>query len=79
MTVATVAAGYGDGYRRSLGGKFYVLIHGQPAPIVGRICMDQMMVDVTDIPGVRPGDRVVLLGRDGDRVITPEEIGEAAG
>lgn len=77
--VATVAVGYGDGYKRSLSGKFYVLIHGQPAPILGRICMDQMMVDVSDIADVKVGDRVTLMGRDGDRVITPEEIGEAAG
>ncbi len=76
--VATVPVGYADGYRRTLSGKFYVLIHGQPAPILGRICMDQMMVDVTDIPDVAVGDRVVLIGRDGERTITMEEIAAAA-
>ena len=54
--VATIPVGYADGYRRSLSGKFHVLIHGKPAPILGRVCMDQMMVDVTDIPGVQPED-----------------------
>jgi len=77
--VATVPVGYADGYSRSLSGKFYVLIHGKPAPILGRICMDQLMVDVTDIPGVKPGDRVTLMGRDGEAVITPEEISAVAG
>lgn len=60
--VATVPVGYADGYRRSLSGRFYVLIHGKRAPILGRVCMDQMMVDVTDIPAVAPGDTAVLLG-----------------
>jgi alanine racemase len=73
-----VACGYADGYRRSLSGKFHVLIHGQKAPILGRICMDQMMVDVTHIPGVRPEDSVVLVGRDGDNEITMEQIAAAA-
>ena len=76
--VATVPVGYADGYRRGLSGKFYVLIHGQKAPILGRICMDQMMVDVTDIPGVEVGDRVVLIGKDGAHTITMEEIAAAA-
>ena len=76
--VATVPVGYADGYRRALSGKFYVLIRGRKAPILGRVCMDQMMVDVTDIPGVERGDRVTLVGRDGDEVITVEEIAAAA-
>ena len=76
--VATVPVGYADGYRRSLSGRFYVLIRGQRAPILGRICMDQLMVDVTGIPGVEVGDRVVLIGRDGEEVITMEEIAAAA-
>ena len=75
--VATVPAGYADGYRRGLSGKFYVLIRGQKAPILGRICMDQMMVDVTHIPGVQPEDPVVLVGKDGDAEITMEEISAA--
>ncbi len=77
--VATIPVGYADGYRRSLSGKFYVLIRGRRAPILGRICMDQMMVDVTDIPGVSLNDKVVLVGRDGDEVITMEAIAAAAG
>ena len=76
--VATVPVGYADGYRRSLSGKFYVLIRGKKAPILGRICMDQMMVDVTDIPGVRLNDKVVLVGRDGTEEITMEQIAAAA-
>ena len=77
--VATVACGYADGYRRSLSGKFHVLIHGEFAPILGRICMDQMMVDVTHIPHVKPDETVVLLGKQGDAQITAEELAEAAG
>ncbi len=76
--VATIPVGYADGYRRSLSGKFYVLIHGKRAPILGRICMDQMMVDVTDIPECQLNDKVVLVGRDGDDVITMEDIAAAA-
>ncbi len=77
-TVATVPVGYADGYRRNLSGKFYVLIHGQKAPILGRICMDQMMVDVTEIPDVKVNDRVTLVGRDGEETITVEQIAAAA-
>ena len=76
--VATVPVGYADGYRRNLSGKFYCLIHGKRAPILGRVCMDQMMVDVTDIPGVEPGDRVTLVGTDGEETITMEAIAAAA-
>ena len=76
--VATVPVGYADGYRRSLSNRFYVLIRGKKAPILGRICMDQMMVDVTDIPDIQINDRVVLVGRDGDEVITMEQIAEQA-
>jgi alanine racemase len=76
--VATVPVGYADGYRRSLSGKFYVLIRGKKAPILGRICMDQMMVDVTDIPGVKLNDKVVLVGRDGAEEITMEQIAAVA-
>ena len=74
MRVATVPAGYADGYRRNLSGKFYVLIRGKKAPILGRVCMDQLMVDVTDIEGVQPGDEVVLFGTQGDAKIPVEEI-----
>ena len=76
--VATVPVGYADGYRRSLSGKFYCLVHGKKAPILGRICMDQMMVDVTDIPQTQPGDRVTLVGTDGTETITMEQIAAAA-
>ena len=70
--------GYADGYRRNLSGKFYVLIRGRKAPILGRICMDQMMVDVTGIPDVAVNDRVVLVGRYGKEQITMEEIAAVA-
>ena len=77
--VATLSVGYADGYKRSLSGKFHVLIDGKPAPILGRVCMDQMMVDVTDIPGVTLDSRVVLIGRSEESRITMEEIAETAG
>ena len=76
--VATVPVGYADGYRRSLSGKFYCLVHGQKAPILGRICMDQMMIDVTHIPQTKPGDRVTLVGTDGGETITMEQVAAAA-
>ena len=79
MVVATIPVGYADGYRRSLSGKFYVLIHGCRAPILGRICMDQMMVDVTGIPGVVPGTPVTLIGTDGGETISMEAIAGPAG
>ena len=73
--VATVPVGYADGYRRSLSGKFHVLIHGKKAPILGRVCMDQLMVDVTAIPEAKADDPVVLLGDS----ITLEDISACAG
>ncbi len=76
--VATVPVGYADGYRRSLSNRFYVLIRGCPAPILGRVCMDQIMVDVTDIPNVKQNEPVVLVGQDGARQITVEQIAAAA-
>lgn len=75
--VATVPVGYADGYRRSLSNRFYVRIQGKPARILGRVCMDQMMVDVTDIPLARVGDTVTLLGNDGGE-ITAEEMAQSA-
>lgn len=77
--IATIPVGYGDGYARSLSNKGYVLIHGKRAPICGRVCMDQFMVDVTDIPNVKVGDEVVLIGKDGEEEITMEAIGELSG
>lgn len=76
--VATIPVGYADGYRRSLSGKFYVLIHGKKAPILGRVCMDQLMVDVTDIPETKLEDPVILIGRSGNETITVEQIAAAA-
>ncbi len=76
--VATIPVGYADGYRRNLSGKFYVLIRGQKAPILGRICMDQMMVDVTHIPDVKMDDPVVLIGSSGNACIRVEEIAAQA-
>ena len=77
--VATVPVGYADGYRRSLSNSFYVLIGGKKAAILGRVCMDQLMVDVTDIPGVQVNDPVTLVGTDGHETITMEQAAEAAG
>ena len=74
-TIATIPVGYGDGYPRTLSGKGYVLIHGKKAPIVGRVCMDQFMVDITDIEGVNENDKVILIGNDGVEKITMEELG----
>ena len=76
--VATIPVGYADGYRRSLSGRFYVLIRGKRARILGRVCMDQLMVDVTDIPDVALNDRVVLVGKSGNEEITMEQIAAAA-
>ena len=72
--VATVSVGYADGYRRLLSNTGHVLIHGQKAPVLGRVCMDQIVVDVTDIAGVMPGDKVTLIGKDGDREITADQM-----
>ncbi len=77
--VATVPVGYGDGYPRRLSNKGWVLIHGKKAPILGRVCMDQFMVDVTDIPEAGELDEVTLVGRDGTEIISVEELGELSG
>ncbi|MBO4864555.1 MAG: alanine racemase [Eubacterium sp.] len=77
--IATVSIGYADGYPRALSGNGRVLIHGQFAPIVGRVCMDQIMVDVSAIEGdVNVGDEVVLFGTQGDNNISIEEVAEPA-
>ncbi|MCM1120199.1 MAG: serine racemase VanT catalytic subunit [bacterium] len=78
--IATITIGYADGLPRSLSehaGK--VLIHGQYAPIVGRICMDQLLADVTAIPGVEPGDIATLIGRDGQEYICAADLADACG
>lgn len=79
MRIATVPIGYGDGYPRSLSGKGYVLIRGKKAPILGRICMDQMMVDATHISDIEEGDKVTLIGIDGSEQITADELGDLSG
>lgn len=77
--VATIPVGYGDGYPRSLSNKGYVLIRGKRAPILGRVCMDQFMVDVSDIPEVKEGDRVTLIGYDKTEHISAELLGDMSG
>lgn len=72
--VATVPVGYGDGYPRSLSNKGYVLVRGMRVPIIGRVCMDQFMIDVSLVPGVSTFDEVTLIGCDGDECITMEDL-----
>ena len=79
MRIATIPVGYVDGYPRGLSNKGYVLINGKGAPILGRVCMDQFMVDVTQIPEAKEGALVTLIGRDGEEQITMEELGDLSG
>lgn len=79
MRVATIPTGYADGYNRALSNKGFVLIRGKRARILGRICMDQFMVDVTDIPEAKEDDEVTLIGRDGEEEITVEEMAACSG
>lgn len=74
MVIATIAIGYADGYDRNYSNRGWVLLHGKEAPIVGRICMDQCMVDVTDIPEVKAGDIATVAGTDGDAVLTMDDL-----
>lgn len=76
--VATIPVGYADGYPRCLSNMGRVIVNGQYAPILGRVCMDQFMVDITGIPGVKPEDEVTLVGREGNAVLTMEEVSELA-
>lgn len=78
-TIATVPVGYADGYFRSLSNKGFILLHGKKVPIVGRICMDQFMVDATGIENLKIGDEVTLFGHDGGEFLSVEEISELAG
>ena len=77
--VATVTVGYGDGYPRMLSNKADVLVNGIRCPILGRICMDQLMVDITGVPNVKEGDFVTLIGKSGSEEITMEELGDLSG
>lgn len=79
MRIATIPTGYADGYNRALSNKGYVLIGGKKAPIVGRVCMDQFMVDVTDIPNVKAYDEVVLIGKSGDEKLTADDMAQMLG
>ncbi len=77
--IATVPCGYADGYPRMLSGNCEAIIRGKRAKGVGRICMDQMMFDVTKIKGVSEGDEVILIGSDGTETITADDLAEAYG
>ena len=79
MKVATIPVGYADGYPRSLSNKGWVLIHGKKAPILGRVCMDQFIVDITKIPDAKAGDEVTLIGKDGKEFISIEKFGDLSG
>ena len=79
MKIATIPVGYADGYPRSLSNKGYVLIRGKKAPILGRVCMDQFMVDVTQIEGVSFGDKVTMIGKDGNEILPVEVLSERSG
>lgn len=79
MTIATVAVGYGDGYHRAASNQGQMLVNGHRVPIVGRICMDQTMIDVTQLPSVSVGDEVVLIGEQKNQTITAEEVANWAG
>ena len=77
--IATLPIGYADGYLRLLSGKAKVIINGKFANVVGRICMDQCMIDVTDIGDVKVSDEVILLGEEGDLKFNADDIAEAMG
>jgi alanine racemase len=79
MRTAVIPVGYADGYPRALSNKGYMLINGQKAGILGRVCMDQTVVDVTSIPDVKVGDAVVVIGESGSEIITADTIAELAG
>jgi len=76
--IAVISAGYANGLSRSLSNKGHVLIHGQKARIIGRVCMNLTVVDVTEIKGVKKGDRVCFLGKDKGNAITSDDIARRA-
>ncbi len=77
--LAVLPVGYADGYTRSLGNRARVLVHGRPVPVVGRVCMNIMMVDVTDVPDASVGDEVVIIGSQGDAGVSAEELAGMSG
>ncbi|MBR4510309.1 MAG: alanine racemase, partial [Ruminococcus sp.] len=79
MRIATVTIGYADGYSRQLSGKGEILVHGKRCRIVGRVCMDQLMMDVTDVPEAKSGDIVTMIGHDGDDSITADDLANVYG
>ena len=76
MILATVPIGYADGYRRTHSNQAYMAVRGHLAPVVGTVCMDQLMLDVSRIPGVRAGDEVTVFGRDGNAVVPIEDLAQ---
>ena len=79
MRIATVPVGYADGYPRLLSNRAYMLVNGRRAPVVGNICMDQCMLDVTEIPDAAEGQTVTVFGRDGGEILTADALADAAG
>ena len=77
--IAVIPVGYFEGYARALSSRAHVLVRGHRAPVLGRVCMNMFMVDVTDVPGAAVGDAAVLLGRDGDEAVTAEALAGWAG
>jgi alanine racemase len=77
--VATVPIGYADGYLRRYGENAFALVRGKRVPVIGRVCMDQLMLDVTEVPSVQTGDTVTLMGSDGEQAVTADEIAERTG
>jgi alanine racemase len=78
MRAAILPVGYADGYKHALSNRAEVLIHGQRCPVRGSVCMDQIVVDVSQLPDVKTGDTATLIGTDGQETITAEELAERA-
>lgn len=79
MRIATVTIGYADGYSRLLSSKGEILVHGRRCKITGRVCMDQLMIDVSDVPEAKAGDIVTLIGKEGDDRITADDLAQIYG